>query len=130
MCTKGKRSSSEDVFQSHCDVLVIGGGGVGSSVAFWLKEEVLDSLNVVLVERNITYLRASTVLSVGGLWQQFSLPENIQMSLFGAEFIRGIKDYLGDVELHFTPHGYLTLASEKGAETLERNPRLQYELGA
>lgn len=29
------------------------------------------------------------------------------MSLFGAEFIRTVKEHLGDdVELHFTPHGY------------------------
>uniref|UniRef100_A0A1B0A538 FAD dependent oxidoreductase domain-containing protein n=1 Tax=Glossina pallidipes TaxID=7398 RepID=A0A1B0A538_GLOPL len=125
-----KGNSSDDVFQTHCDVLVIGGGGVGSSVAFWLKEKARDGLNVVVVERDPTYVRASTVLSVGGLRQQFSLPENIQMSLFGAEFIRGIKDYLGDVELNFTPHGYLTLASEQGAETLKRNSRLQNELGA
>lgn len=71
------------------------------------------------------------MLSVGGLRQQFSLPENIQMSLFGADFIRDIKDHLGpEVEPNFTPFGYLVLSSEDGAETLQRNSVLQCELGA
>lgn len=121
---------ADDIFQTHCDVVVIGGGGVGSSVAYWLKEKAREGLNVVVVERDPTYECASTVLSVGGLRQQFSLPENIQMSLYGADFIREVKGRLGDCELNFTPHGYLVLASEEGAETLMRNSKLQNELGA
>uniref|UniRef100_A0A1A9W064 FAD-dependent oxidoreductase domain-containing protein 1 n=1 Tax=Glossina brevipalpis TaxID=37001 RepID=A0A1A9W064_9MUSC len=128
---RGEKSNSPaELFQTHCDILIIGGGGVGSSVAYWLKEKARDGLSVVVVERDPTYERASTVLSVGGLRQQFSLPENIEMSLFGAEFMREIKNHLGDVELNFTPHGYLTLASEQGAEILKRNSKLQNELGA
>lgn len=41
-------------FQTHCDVLVIGGGGLGSSVAYWLKEKARDGLNVVVVEKDET----------------------------------------------------------------------------
>ncbi|XP_013097953.2 FAD-dependent oxidoreductase domain-containing protein 1 [Stomoxys calcitrans] len=126
----GSYYDGTDIFPSHCDVVVIGGGGVGSSVAYWLKQRARDGLNVVVVERDSRYERASTVLSVGGLRQQFSLPENIQMSLYGADFMRDVKEHLGDVELNFTPHGYLVLASEEGAETLMRNSRLQNELGA
>jgi FAD-dependent oxidoreductase domain-containing protein 1 len=33
-------------------------------------------------------------MSVGGVRQQFSLPENIQMSLFGAEFLRNYQTNL------------------------------------
>lgn len=53
------------------------------------------------------------------------------MSLFGAEFLRDVKSHLGDdVEVNFTPYGYLTLATEEGADTLQRNSALQNELGA
>ena len=53
------------------------------------------------------------------------------MSLFGAEFLRNIKHHLGDdVEINFTPHGYLMLSSEESAENLIKNSKLQNELGA
>ncbi|CRK94290.1 CLUMA_CG007805, isoform A, partial [Clunio marinus] len=121
----------ETMFQTHCDVLVIGGGGIGSSIAYWLKKRAAEGLNVVVVEKDPTYKEASTPLSLGGLRQQFSLEENIQMSLYGSDFIRNIKEHLGDdVDVQFSPYGYLMLATEESAETLIRNSRLQNELGA
>lgn len=120
-------------FQSHCDILIVGGGGIGASIAYWLKKRARDGLNVVVLEKDPTvslnahsvlvvrnvfpkqYQSASTTLSAGGLRQQFSLEENIQMSLYAAEFMRNIKEHLdNDVELNFTPHGYLMMASEAG----------------
>jgi FAD-dependent oxidoreductase domain-containing protein 1 len=52
------------------------------------------------------------------------------MSLFGAEFLRNIKQHLS-VEGHdppdvqFTPYGYLLLATEMEAQQLEENASLQ-----
>lgn len=70
-------------------------------------------------------------MSVGGLRQQFSLPENIEMSLFGFEFIRTLKKRFGpSADVSFTPHGYLVLATEEGAEQLIENSKLQNEMGA
>lgn len=43
-----------DIFQTHCDVLIIGGGGVGSSIAYWLKKKAREGLNVVVVEKDST----------------------------------------------------------------------------
>jgi len=121
----------DTIFQTHCDVLVIGGGGIGSSVAYWLKKRAHHGLNVVVLEKDPTYKEASTPLSVGGLRQQFSLPENIQMSLYGAEFLRNIKEHLGeDVDVNFTPFGYLMMATEKSADIIRQNSKLQNELGA
>jgi FAD-dependent oxidoreductase domain-containing protein 1 len=132
---KDKKLQEKMQFPHHTDIVIIGGGIMGCSAAYWLKEKV-PALNVVVVERDPTYSRASTVLSVGGLRQQFSLPENIQMSLYGAEFLRKSKkllayegqDEVPDVQFH--PHGYLFMASEKGAEQLQANHKLQSELGA
>lgn len=41
-------------FQTHCDVLIIGGGGVGSSIAFWLKKRGMHGINVVVAEKDCT----------------------------------------------------------------------------
>ncbi|XP_065553443.1 FAD-dependent oxidoreductase domain-containing protein 1 isoform X2 [Lathamus discolor] len=76
----------------EADVVVVGGGVVGWSVAYWLKalEARRHGMRVLVVERDPTYSRASTVLSAGGIRQQFSLPENIHMSRFSASFLRNI----------------------------------------
>lgn len=57
------------------------------------------------------------------------------MSLYGAEFIRNINDHLGvvgepPIDVQYRPHGYLFLASEKGAQDMIENSKLQRELGA
>lgn len=44
---------------------------------------------------NFKYAKSSTFWSVGGIRQQFSLPENIRMSLFSSEFLRDIQENLG-----------------------------------
>lgn len=76
----------------HSDVVIVGGGVIGLSVAYWLKrlEKRRGAIQVLVVERDNTYSQASTGLSVGGIRQQFSLPENIQLSLFSVDFLRNI----------------------------------------
>lgn len=134
-----------EIFPEHCDIAIIGGGVMGSSIAYWLKQKVPHAITVTVVEKDPSvnqnsllmgqYAGSSTALSVGGIRQQFSLEENIQMSLFGADFLRNIKKHL-TVEGHdppdicFSPYGYLFLATEKGAAQLEENSTLQNKLGA
>ncbi|GFG35975.1 hypothetical protein Cfor_03558 [Coptotermes formosanus] len=125
----------DGIFPEHCDIVIIGGGAVGSSIAYWLKQRAPNALTITVIEKDPLYAEASTALSVGGIRQQFSLEENIRMSLFGAEFLRNIKQHLS-VEGHdppdvqFTPFGYLLLATEEGVQQLEENARLQKKLGA
>ncbi|XP_031455574.1 FAD-dependent oxidoreductase domain-containing protein 1 [Phasianus colchicus] len=121
----------------RADVVVAGGGVLGWSVAYWLKalENRRHGMRVVVVERDPTYSQASTVLSVGGIRQQFSLPENIRLSLQSATFLRTINDHLWvpnepPIDLQFQPSGYLFLASERGAATLEAGIKVQREEGA
>lgn len=49
--------ANDDEFQSHCDILVIGGGGVGASIAYWLKKRGRHGINVVVLEKDPTVSR-------------------------------------------------------------------------
>lgn len=118
----------------RADVVVVGGGGVGSAVAYQLTARSDFKGTVVVVERDPTYATASTALSAGGVRQQFSTPENIRLSLYGARFIRDIGRLLeveGDrPNINFIEGGYLFLASPSGVPVLEANHALQKSEGA
>lgn len=68
---------------------------------------------------------------MGELHQQFSLEENIQMTMYAAEFFRKSRELLGEhVNLNYVPSGYLTLATGEQADILHKNAILQNRLGA
>jgi len=118
-----------------CDVLIVGGGVIGCSIAYFLTAAPEgNGLRVRVVERDSTYSQSSTALSVGGIRQQFSTPENIQLSLFSEDFIRNAGRILvveGEPpDLGYQPRGYLFLASEKGIPVMRRNHLRQIQLGA
>ena len=78
------------------DVVIVGGGIVGSAVAYFLSSDgAFRGRRVVLIERDPSYAQASTSRSAGGLRQQFSTPENIAMSQFTLSLIRQIKTVFG-----------------------------------
>lgn len=45
---------NEEMFPSHCDVAIIGGGAMGSSIAYWLKERTGKGLSVAVIEKDPT----------------------------------------------------------------------------
>ncbi|XP_005109016.1 FAD-dependent oxidoreductase domain-containing protein 1 [Aplysia californica] len=117
------------------DVLIVGGGVIGSSVAYWLKQWNPSATNIVIVERDPVYTRASTMLSAGGIRHQFSVPENVQLSMFATEFLRDIKEHLsviheGPPDVQFNHQGYLFLAPPRDAQQLAANVNMQQQLGA
>lgn len=118
-------------FPRHADVVIIGGGAIGSSIAYWLKYKTnYDGIQVVVLEKDPTFTKCTTAISMGSLTQQYSLPENIQLAMYGAEFLRKSKRTFGDeINVNFDPAGYLLLASEDGASQLEDNIKLQNEYG-
>jgi glycine/D-amino acid oxidase-like deaminating enzyme len=68
------------------DVIIVGGGVMGSSTAYHLR--LADpSLSVVVVERDHGYRHASTVLSDGNVRIQFGLEENIRISQHAMEVL-------------------------------------------
>lgn len=116
------------------DIVIVGGGVIGSAAAYFLMASPGFNGSVTVVERDPTYKTASTALSAGGIRQQFSNAENVRIGLFGHEFISNIADYLevdGEVpEVGFFENGYLFLASAAGVSTLRENHQLQTAEGA
>ncbi len=68
------------------DVVIVGGGVIGSAIAYSLAAEPAFDGSILVVERDPSYVPAATPRSWGGIRQQFSTPENIAMSLYGAQF--------------------------------------------
>ena len=78
------------------DVVIVGGGIVGSAVAYFLSTDAASrGRRIVLIERDPGYREASTARSAGGIRQQFSTPENIAMSQVTLEMFRRLKAIFG-----------------------------------
>jgi sarcosine oxidase len=116
------------------DILIAGGGVVGSSTAYFLTATPGFRGRVLVVEKDPTYGEAATARSAGGIRQQFSTPENIRMSQFGAAFVKNVAEHLSlpgeRAQLPFVEQGYLFLATPSGLPVLRQNHATQIGLGA
>ena len=116
------------------DVVIAGGGVMGSAIAYFLGADPEFTGSILVVERDPSYANCATTRSWGGVRQQFSTPENVRMGLFAADFIRQAGDLLavdGEApDLAFREQGYLFLATGQGRAVIERNVALQRDLGA
>jgi len=109
------------------DVVVVGGGIVGSSVAYHLTEQ--GCRNVLILERETRQGLGSTGKSMGGVRAQFSTRVNIQMSLYSIPFLAKFEELTGHPS-GYRPQGYLFVASsERHLEYLRTNRTRQAELG-
>ena len=103
------------------DVCIVGGGVVGSAVAYFVKR-LAPAAAVVVVEPDSTYEFASTLRASGGARRQFSCPENIGMSNFSIPFIAHADETLavGGVPAHveWRAGGYLFIVRHAALDTL------------
>lgn len=109
------------------DVVIIGSGVVGSSIAYHLVEAGYS--NVLLLEREQHQGKGSTGKSMGGVRAQFSTELNIKLSLFSIEFFRTYDERLG-YPSGYKPQGYLFLATnQKHLDYLQTTFDLQRAAG-
>ncbi|MFD1810305.1 NAD(P)/FAD-dependent oxidoreductase [Gemmobacter lanyuensis] len=118
-------------------MVIVGGAAVGSSVAYWLGEEMRGKLSVLVVERDSSYAFSSTALSTSAIRQQYSNPINVQISQFGVEIIRSFQDRMAPYfpgepapDLGFKEYGYLYCCSPEGAASAKARVEMQRSLGA
>jgi FAD-dependent oxidoreductase domain-containing protein 1 len=114
------------------DVVIVGGGVIGSAIAFNLLS-IDPRLDVVVVERDPTYRSASSALSASSIRQQFSTPVNMAMSRYSMTFFKHIADRLAVDEekpdISLIERGYLYLATPSGKDLLRSNHALQRQCG-
>ncbi len=125
--------------QNKVDILIIGGGIMGWSAAWWLARRsgrgAGGGAGIAVVERDPGHRHSATALSVASIRQQFTTEVNIRISLFGIDFIRNCHLHVGAEHcpggLHFQENGYLLLSgTPAGAQALEAAAALQNRLGA
>ena len=92
------------------DVIIIGGGIVGSSIAYHLAES--GRTNVLILERESHQGKGSTGKSMGGVRAQFSTPESIKMSLYSIPFFNSFEEVMGHPS-GYRAQGYLFVATQQ-----------------
>jgi sarcosine oxidase subunit beta len=92
------------------EVVIIGGGIVGSSIAWHLT--AAGHKSVLVIERETAQGKGSTGKSMGGVRAQFSTPVNIQMSLHSIPFYASFEEALGHPS-GYRAQGYLFLATQE-----------------
>src|SRR5450432_38887 len=101
------------------EVVIIGGGIVGSSIAYHFT--AAGCKNVLVIERESSQGKGSTGKSMGGVRAQFSTPVNIKMSLFSIPFFREFEKAMGHPS-GYRAQGYLFVATaERHVEYLRAN---------
>src|SRR6202034_12624 len=109
------------------DVVIIGGGIVGSSIAYHLTSN--GCRNILVIERESAQGKGSTGKSMGGVRAQFSTPVSIQMSLYSIAFYASFEERLGH-PCDYRPQGYLFCATnEKHTAYLRANYENQVAMG-
>ena len=112
---------------TKADVVVIGGAVMGASAAYWLTR-LSPGLDVRVVERDPTFAKSATALSVASVRSQFSQPVNVAISRFAIGFLRDFEGSLGHKvgvpSLGLKENGYLFLGQSPEA------PALMAELAA
>ncbi len=121
--------------KQHYDVVIVGGAVIGSAVAYYLTANPDFTGSVLVIEKDPTYVKASTSLSSSSIRTQFSNPINVKISQYGSEVIRNFGEMMevdGDKpDLNFHSGGYLFLANTpEQVQILKENHEAQISCGA
>jgi FAD-dependent oxidoreductase domain-containing protein 1 len=114
------------------DVVIVGGGIMGSSTAYSLMSAD-NKLKVAVVEMDPVYTRASTTLSMANVRIQFSLKQNIQISQYAFEVLERFEDTMAvgedKLNISYRREGNLFLIDENGCSVSKETLALQKSLG-
>ncbi|MDH3742451.1 MAG: FAD-binding oxidoreductase, partial [Hyphomicrobiales bacterium] len=106
------------------DIIIIGGGIVGSAVAYYLARTGRAGC-IAVIEPDPTYEFSATPAANGGIRQLFSLPENIAMAQYGLEVYAGFAEAMAingaPADIGFRRRGYLFVSDDGGHAQMAAN---------
>src|SRR5215211_3481590 len=113
-------------FPRTAEIVIIGGGIVGLSIAFHLAERGMTDM--VVLERDVV-ASGATSKATGGIRQQFATEANIRLSRESVRFFERFEERLG-MPFAFRQMGYLFLIADASQlAAFERAVELQNSLG-
>ncbi|MGD9057830.1 MAG: FAD-binding oxidoreductase [Desulfobacterales bacterium] len=114
------------------DIIIIGGGIMGSATAYYLISAD-PALKIAVVERDPTYERASTTLSMANVRTQFSLKENVQISQYTIRILKSFEEDMvvngEQPKIYFRQEGNLFLVAAEDEKAARRALHMQTQLG-
>ena len=112
--------------EKAADIVIIGGGIIGVSIAYYLAKK--GAKNVVLLEKDLIGM-GSTGLCAGGIRRQWSTEVNMQFAMKSFEVFQNFEEEFGSSP-EFHQIGYLFLArDEEELESFKKNIELQNRFG-
>jgi len=107
------------------DIIIIGGGIIGTATGYYLSEK---GLKVLLLEKD--FLTAgSTGRCITGIRQQFSTPASIKTAMESVNIFKNLDDEFG-FDIEWTHSGYMFLAYDKEKVKLfKKNIKIQQKFG-
>jgi sarcosine oxidase subunit beta len=110
------------------DILIVGGGIIGLSIAYHVVARA-PAKTVVVLERESMVGQGATAKATGGMRHQFSTEANIRLSQLGIAAYRRFREEMG-IDVEFEPHGYLFVTADpQRMEKLAASVDLQRRLG-
>jgi FAD-dependent oxidoreductase domain-containing protein 1 len=117
---------------NNIDMIIIGGGIMGSATAYSLLKAD-HRLKIVVIEKDPAYTHASTTLSMSNARIQFSLKQNVQISQYAFETLERFEEDMGvgdrKPRIGFKREGNLFVVDEKGLESATSAMQMQKDLG-
>jgi len=112
--------------KSSADCVIIGGGIIGTSVAYYIAKSGMTNC-IVLEAEHLAH--GGTGRCGGGIRQQWSTEPNARLAMESVRIFTTLEEELGE-DIEFLQGGYLVLAyTDEDVEQFEKNVELQRGLG-
>lgn len=118
--------------QNKADIIIVGGGVIGSSIAYNLLNDGFSG-KILIFEKDNIYEFSSTPRSAGGFRQLYTTDINVQLSRYSLQVYKDFAKTMAvdneEAEIDFKQRGYLFLATEKMMSRFEEHLKIQHRNG-